>query len=305
MLKILVILTGGTIGSELNGEYIATASGDNKYQIIELYKESNPDISRETVFDTANPYTILSENLSGCHINKLLDSIKQASRKKDEIYDGIIVTHGTDTLQYSASAAALAFNDTAIPIIFVSSNYILTDKKANGLNNFSLAVNYIREKKTPGVYTAYDSEIKDCLCLLPHMSYSDKLYDIELSSDTLKAVFDDFTDKSSIKDIKLSDNAPILYLKAVPGQVYPDIDKSKIKAILLETYHSGTLGTDNAAFSEFCETAYKFNVPVYVVGVDERDQYESTRLYKNLHLNVLIRISPVIAYMKLWFLFSI
>lgn len=301
MIKILVVLTGGTIGSELKSEYISINSDSSKYQIIELFKKTHPDISRETVFETLCPYNILSENLCGRHINKLIDCIKTAL---NDSYDGIIITHGTDTLQYSAAAIELAFPCAKLPIIFVSSNYILDDERANGLDNFALAVNYIKSDKTPGVYVSYDSQMLKGIALLPHIAYSDKLYSINSTADIGQDIFEGLTDKN-INDIKLSDNAPILYLKAVPGQIYPQPDNNKIKVILLETYHSGTLGTDNNSLTFFCETAYKLNIPIYIVGVEERDQYESTSHYEKLHLHVLKHISPVTAYMKLWFLYSI
>ena len=301
MIRILVILTGGTIGSELKDEYISVNTDSNKYQIIELFKEAHPYISRETVFETICPYAILSENLCGSHINRLIDCIKTVS---DDLYDGIIITHGTDTLQYSAAAIDLAFPSAKLPIIFVSSNYILNDERANGLDNFTLAVEYIKVKNTPGVYVSYDSQMLKGITLLPHIAYSDKLYSIDVTSDTDQNFFESLTDKN-INDIKLSEDAPILYLKAVPGQIYPQPDNNKIKAILLETYHSGTLGTDNNSLTCFCEVAYKLNIPIYIVGVEERDQYESTSHYEKLHLHVLKHISPVTAYMKLWFLYSI
>jgi L-asparaginase len=37
-------------------------------------------------------------------------------------YDGIIVTHGTDTLGYSAAALAYALGNGTVPVCLVSSN---------------------------------------------------------------------------------------------------------------------------------------------------------------------------------------
>ena len=63
MSKILVILTGGTIGSSVENNLISVASDSKKYKIIELYKEKNPYLSKDIIFETCEPYTILSENL--------------------------------------------------------------------------------------------------------------------------------------------------------------------------------------------------------------------------------------------------
>jgi len=63
-----------------------------------------------------------------------------------EHYDGIIITHGTDTLAYTAAALSFYFNAIKIPILLVSSDYPLDDSKANGLDNFMCAVEFIRQK---------------------------------------------------------------------------------------------------------------------------------------------------------------
>ena len=299
MKKILVILTGGTIGSSLKDNYISVNSDDKKYKIIELYKKKFPNFSSETVFLTSEPYTILSENLSGKNINSLIECVKNALKDNP---DGIIITHGTDTLQYSAAAIGLVFNKINIPVIFVSSNYILDDKRANGLTNFALAVNYINSKKSCGVFVSYDGKIIDSLSLLNHLSFSDKLFSLDTNG--LEQV-DFLIDKNAYGNISLTDTSPVLYIKAVPGQVYPDIDKAHIKAVLLETYHSGTLCTESQGIMNFCETAYTSGIPIYVVGMEERAQYQSTSLYNKLHFIVLKKISPVTAYMTLWFKYSI
>lgn len=292
MLNILVILTGGTIGSTVNRDYISVESGSKKHKLIELYKDMHPEYAKEISFETIEPYSILSENLSGNHINLLIDCVKKAQKKS---IDGIIITHGTDTLQYSAAALGLVFSDTEIPILFVSSNYILEDKRANGLDNFSISVDYIKQHKKPGIYVSYDSFILNSLSLVSHMAYSDKLYHLDTYSKS---------DDRSYKNIKLTEVSPVLYIKAVPGYPYPLFDNKDIKAVLFETYHSGTLPTGSMEFQNFCRAANAFNIPVYVVGVEDRVQYESTIMYKNLNLKILPKMSPITAYMKLWFLYS-
>ena len=93
-MKILVIFTGGTIGSSIKDGWISTDSA-TKYALIEKYKENfGADIS----FETTEPYFLLSENLNADTLNLLIASVKSATEKN---YDGIIITHGTDTLHFS------------------------------------------------------------------------------------------------------------------------------------------------------------------------------------------------------------
>ena len=75
MCNIAVIITGGTIASTQKNNYISL-NGD-KYKIIELFREKNPDAAFGISFDTFNPYTILSENLSGKYINTLIKCVRE------------------------------------------------------------------------------------------------------------------------------------------------------------------------------------------------------------------------------------
>lgn len=354
-MNILVIFTGGTIGSSVIDGYIAPEEGQ-RYKLIEDYRKISPcpviyqgvyaehpnmQTPEALYIDTVKPYQILSENLNGDYINSLISCLKAsmtACTSTDASahtgYDGIIVTHGTDTLQYTAAALGYAFYDTCIPIILVSSNYILDDKRANGLDNFYYAIEYIRhftEKKAePGVYVSYRNGeehqmIHRAVRLLPHAPYEDFLYSVGdsfygefttagfIRHHTASDIATDADDKTlNVYDSRVLSNpytsalispAPVLYIRAVPGQSYPAVD-THIRAVLLDTYHSGTLGTDSTEFTDFIENATSNSIPVFLTGAENRTGYESTRVYKSLGIHVLPKASPIAMYMKLWFLTS-
>ena len=315
--NIAIIITGGTIASAKSdsGDYIGLAGDAGRYRIIEEYKKSYPQAYDTLKPDISNPYTILSENLNGHYLNDLISTV--SDKLSSDSYEGIIITHGTDTLQYSAAALSLAFPDIDIPVILVSANYILDDPRSNGLTNFATAIEHIRTSASGGVYVSYDGSILDGFALLPHMPYSDRLYGIghcdELSGVSQVNQFLDWLfEKNEVqkaipqfKDIKLSDESPVLYLKATPGQIYPHTLDAGIKAVLLETYHSGTLSTDSASLHSFCKAAHERAIPVYVTGIENRTPYESTSMYETLHLITLPKLSPISAYMYLWFKYSL
>ena len=139
-MNIAVIFTGGTIGSSIQQNYVSTDS-QMPYRLLEMYNESqakdNPDFPH---FITVEPYTTLSEYMNGSHLNLLIASVREQLAQE---IDGIIVTHGTDTLPFTAAALGMCFAYARIPILLVSSNYILDDPRANGLTNFTAAVDYI------------------------------------------------------------------------------------------------------------------------------------------------------------------
>lgn len=139
-MNIAVIFTGGTIGSSIQQNYVSTDS-QMPYRLLEMYNESqakdNPDFPH---FITAEPYTTLSEYMNGSHLNLLIASVREQLTRE---IDGIIITHGTDTLPFTAAALGMCFAYAKIPILLVSSNYILDDPRANGRTNFTAAVDYI------------------------------------------------------------------------------------------------------------------------------------------------------------------
>lgn len=318
-MNILVIFTGGTIGSTVTDGYIGPAS-ECTYKLIEQYKQLSSKHNREAAdFDIIQPYSILSENLSAFYINTLINSTdKYISNAK---YDGIIITHGTDTLQYTSAALGYAFTSSPIPIVLVSSNYILEDERANGSINFYTAVEFIRyctenKQNTYGVYTAYRNtgdipSIHYSTRLLPHMPYSDDVYSVDskpygsFDMDKITIYHNQSTPTKSFdyKTILLDNLSSVMYIRPVPGQIYPIINDT-VKAILFDTFHSGTLCTDDEAFKAFIEKAAVHNIPVFLTGAENRTGYASTKIYKELMLNVLPKASPIAMYIKLWFLTS-
>ena len=128
-MRILVIFTGGTIGSTVTDGWISP-DGATRYTLINAYQAAHGE---EISFSIRAPYSILSENLSAKNLTALTNEVCAAVK---EDFDGVIVTHGTDTLQYAAAALAYATGNDCIPTVLVSSNYPLNDPRTNGHQNF-------------------------------------------------------------------------------------------------------------------------------------------------------------------------
>jgi L-asparaginase len=312
-MKILVIFTGGTIGSSVNGNYISPDKSA-KYKLIESYKEK---FGEDIEFVTKEPYTILSENLGGVYLTKLIKSVQEALLENlDDELGGIIVTHGTDTLQYSAATLSIALGKTDIPVILVSANYPLDDERSNGTNNFIAAVEYISKVRRGGVYVSYQNtggfaNVFDAGTLLRHDIYSDELKSLRSVStgnctnsvsaenrvNNVRA--EKHTSKEKYSAISLSDTSPVKMIIVYPGMSF-EIPGEDIKKILFVPYHSGTLPTDSPKLLEFCGKMREKNVEMYICGVPEGPQYETAKLYGELGIYVLGRGTDIYWYMKLW-----
>ena len=95
--------------------------------------------------------------------------------------------------------------------------------------------------------------------------------------------------------------SPVLKITPYVGMAYPQLNKN-IKAVLTESYHSGTVNTASKDLEKFCNTAKQFNIPVFLTGSETGFFYESKELYSKLGIQVLPTVTPISAYIKLWIL---
>ncbi|MDD3407109.1 MAG: Glu-tRNA(Gln) amidotransferase subunit GatD [Methanomicrobium sp.] len=108
-----IISTGGTIASKID---YRTGAVTSQFEADDILR-AVPGLKDIACFNAHVPATILSENMTAeiwrTLAGTIYDEIKAGTR-------GIIVTHGTDTLAYSAAAVSFMVK-TPIPIIFVGS----------------------------------------------------------------------------------------------------------------------------------------------------------------------------------------
>lgn len=312
-MNILTIFTGGTIGSKVTKDWISP-NAETNHILLNKYKELTGDTT--TIFTAETPYTILSENLSATELNLLSKCIAQNLSKN---YDGIVVTHGTDTLQYTASALEYQFADAKIPIILVSSDYPLGDVRANGMYNLIGAVDFIKSKMGQGVFVSYKNTDKSAV----NIHIPTRLFSHSESNANVYSIGDCPYAFCNIENhqVKLNDNYKSVQKSQGTGLVEfcssPDIlminsypqdnfhyNLDTCKAVIIKPYHSGTLNTNSVNFANFCNKAKEKNIPVFLVNIASGITYESAKLYDNLGLIVLPFCSSISIYMKCWIAIS-
>lgn len=305
-MKILVVFTGGTIGSS-NCDGVITPDKANSYKLLELYSAFDDSVE----FVTVQPYNILSENLCSDNLKMLCKCIKSYDLSG---FDGVVVTHGTDTLQFTSAFLSYVFGLCKTPIVVVSANYPLENSLSNGLINFRSAVDFIKTGEGRGVFVAYTNcgdapQIHRASRVTAHSAYSDLVFSVldevygEMHGSFLKKNdrYKENEDEISFEDYRLEENSRVLYVKPYVGMSYPEINDD-IKAILLEGYHSGTLNTSGKNFCKFCKNAEEKGIPIFLTGACEGFYYESKTLFDDLKINVLPPASPIAMYVKLWLL---
>lgn len=311
-MKLLFIFTGGTIGSTFDGEYISTDRNKPK-KIIELYREK---FGIDFELEVLEPYTALSENNDGETLKILT---KCVTEKIKENFHGIIVTHGTDTLQYSAAALSYCVGLNSIPVCLVSSNLPLEKEDANGLVNLHAAVRFITEKEGKGVVVPYknpgqDVKIFRASRLLSSQAYSDFVFDCQGEM----GHFDE--NWNYVKNPRYREKADgidplncnnfggvcdgVLRIEPYPGRTYPHISEG-IKCIIHGSFHSGTINTVSSEALRFFKMAQEKNIPVFLTGIEHRETYESTEIFKDFEIIPVFGIAPISAFIKLWMALSL
>ena len=301
-MKVLVIFTGGTIGSRVKDGWIS-ADNSTKYTLIQNYENK---FGQDVCFDTREPYYLLSENLSANNLNLLINSVGQGLK---EDVDGIIVTHGTDTLHFSAAAVHLSFNSYDKPIVFVSANYPLEDTRSNGQANFEGAVALIKSGVKSGVYISYQNPdgkhyIHKADKALSFSESDDSIYSLArkpfgiYENKTVK-ILDTIDEASSLGVISFCDKPKILVITAMPEDSF-DYSVEKYNAVILRPYHSGTLNTENIYLRKFLETAREKGIPVFLSNAPSGTTYETAKNYECLGITPLSDSTFASAYIKVW-----
>lgn len=303
-MKILVVFTGGTIGCKAKNGFLSTDES-TRYALLNNFDSKGEGVE----FSVTAPYSVLSENLSAKEINKLQNEV---AANLDKGYDGIIVTHGTDSLLYTAAALEYALGCCDIPVVLVSAAYPLDDERTNGYKNFEAAVAFIKSKAGKGVFVSYknnDDEnvnIHIATHILAYGECSADLYPITKKPFALyknkKISVDTAADERYGKGlgvIEYCDYSGILVIESHPGDSFI-YNLDEVKAVILKPYHSATLNTACERFQLFCQGAAEKGIPVFLVNSKGGITYESTSLFSKLNIRSLPFGTYVSAYMKIW-----
>lgn len=296
-MKILIITTGGTIGSSFDGESIGV-NRDRSTPVIEMYQKENNDAE----FEVISPLNILSESVEAEDLETLWTTLRRVDFSK---YRGVILTCGSDTLSYLSSFVGLLF--ASRPIALVCANRILTAPDSNGYENFSAAVKillsgfsevFVPYRNADGVmYIHSATELRQA-------DYADDFYSLYRPY----AIYDGEVREMGefishrVRDGIFTEEHPLrLVSKVAVISAYPLLDYSSMclgeaRAILHLCYHSGTLNSERA--KTLIQKAG--DVPVFLAPLKKGAKpYCTTADMLARGMKPLYDISPECAYMKL------
>lgn len=149
MKKICIIFCGGTITMKHNKEGVL-APFYNAKDLLNFVPQLN-QIANISVIQLAN---VDSTNIEPKFWTVLAKTIKENADK----YDGFVITHGTDTMAYTASAISFALSGINKPIIFTGSQKPIFDVPSDATNNLINSVLTSLKVKT-GIVIVFGTKI--------------------------------------------------------------------------------------------------------------------------------------------------
>jgi glutamyl-tRNA(Gln) amidotransferase subunit D len=150
-----LLSTGGTISSKIDyrtGGVMAALTA----------KELNDSIPELTRIANIDPEVVLSEyseNIKPEHWS--LIASKVANNILSGKYDGIIVSHGTDTMHYTSAALSFALQNLPIPVVLVGAQRSSDRPSSDASLNLIGACTFATRSKFSGVFVAMHYSISD------------------------------------------------------------------------------------------------------------------------------------------------
>lgn len=148
MKNVLLITTGGTIASVASADGLRP--GYSSQELMRYVEGLNEYYRVETL-------ELLSLDSSNIQVDEWI-SIARAIHAALPKYDGVVVTHGTDTMAYTASMVSFMLRGLKKPVVFTGSQMPIDNLLTDARNNLYTAFAAV-EKGIPGVTIAFDRKI--------------------------------------------------------------------------------------------------------------------------------------------------
>lgn len=148
MKKILLIATGGTIASR------ETEDGLVPFEKPEALLEAVPEIAKICEADAIQILNLDSTNMRPENWLRMAETV----REYYDQYDGFVITHGTDTMAYTAAALSYLIQNPDKAIVLTGSQkpigFGISDARKNLLDSFTVAA----DSHMAGVYLVFDGK---------------------------------------------------------------------------------------------------------------------------------------------------
>lgn len=246
MKNLLIITTGGTIASEPTEHGLSPAGTGEKFlDCVPIIKEKY------------NVTCLALKNIDSSNIRPAdWQDIAQSIKDNYQNYDGFVITHGTDTLAYTASALYAMLTNLAKTVVITGAQYPITAPITDAKKNLYDSVITAMESGLNGVFVVFNGKIMQADKI---KKIRTKDFDAFESIGTPNVATIDNNRINGIKQPAKSQDEPIFYTKLEENitliKLHPMINiadfthiKEKYKAVVVECYGVGGVPDDFAEF---------------------------------------------------------
>lgn len=243
MKKILLLATGGTIASsETEQGLIPTIDAQQMLSYI-------PELEEVCELSGVSIMNVDSTNMNP----KRMAQIAEAIYNKYQEYDGFVVTHGTDTMGYTAAALTYMLQNIKKPVVVTGSQIAIKALNTDAKRNLTDAIRFANED-FPGIFVAFDHKIMYGTYAVKVKTRSIDSFqsinfptvaDIKEGKIFYNSVLnlDEYRNKFKAQELNLQTNLceDILILKIFPG-IKPhifDYIKEHYKGVIIESFGIG------------------------------------------------------------------
>ena len=147
MKKILLLTTGGTIASVPTEEGLAPAAHGDDFSFLR-------ELPLEFDLRVRDLFQLDSSNIQPEEWQRIARTVAEEYHS----CDGIVLTHGTDTMAYTAAALSFMLHGLPVPLVVTGSQLPLTHLLTDGVENLRCAFAMACTGR-PGVYVAFHRRI--------------------------------------------------------------------------------------------------------------------------------------------------
>ncbi len=279
-------------------------------------------------FEFVSPVNILSEN-SDCDTLSVICSFMLSLDYEN--YDGVILTHGSDTLSFTSSILGMMLSWVKIPIVITAANYVLSSPKSNGKDNFTASLDFIKSfheghHSNAGVFVIWKNENEEVsVHISTRLNEADPYLDcfqsfggvpfgymkngifkrIESPLNPISTFPNPQTEFLRGKNIALKND--ILLIRGYVGLDFDCIDLKGKSAVVFKLYHSATacMSGKSTSFSEFCKRCFKSGVDVYIYSAKQRGYIYRSAKDISQRVQPMYNINTSSAYTKLLIAYSL
>ncbi len=236
--KILFLATGGTIASVSTPDGLAPGLSASQLLSYQTWSDLPVDITARTLLH------LDSANMQPQHWQQLARKI-YAGRNE---YQGVIITHGTDTMAYTSTALSFMLPGLPMPVVLTGSSLPINVPESDGPANLSQAL-LVASSGRAGVQLVYNGEIiKGCRASKSHSDSPDPFASINtpLEGQIRKEEVQYSTDVTGPGDgpfrCRPALEPRVLALKLLPGlppAILETIIRAGYRGLVLESFGLG------------------------------------------------------------------